>query len=102
MSSKWNLVWAFTFLSEYVILTAFSVFQCNVCIARIVIVVNCGGLTSPLNGNVSVNGTVYESTATYMCYDGYILMGEHHRHCLANGSWSHKQPSCERKISLTK
>ena len=68
----------------------------------IIIVINCGDLTSPLNGNVSVDGTVYESTAMYMCNDGYILVGEHHRHCLANGSWSHKQPLCERKISLNK
>jgi hypothetical protein len=69
---------------------------------NIAIVVNCGGLTSPLNGNVSMDGTVYESIAMYTCYDGYILMGECHRLCLENGSWSHKQPSCERKISSTK
>lgn len=92
------MVWTFTFLSEYVILLTFSVLQC---VIRI-IVVDCGDLAPPMNGNVSVDGTVYESVAMYVCYDGYILMGERHRVCLDNGSWSHEQPLCERKISLTK
>ena len=66
------------------------------------IVVDCGDLAPPMNGNVSMDGTVYESVAMYVCYDGYILMGERHRVCLDNGSWSHEQPLCERKISLTR
>lgn len=64
-------------------------------------VADCGSLSPPLNGDVSMNGTVYESVAMYTCHDGYTLMGEHHRRiCLDNSSWSHQQPLCECKISL--
>ena len=62
------------------------------------IVADCGALDPPLNGTVSVDKTVYESIAMYTCDDGYILMGERHRLCLANGSWSNEEPMCKHKI----
>ena len=35
-----------------------------------------GGLSDPLNGMVSLTGTVLGSTATYTCNAGYTLIGE--------------------------
>ena len=94
------MVRTFTFLSEYVILNSFFLVHVTVHM-YICTVVDCGSLSPPLNGDVSMNGTVYESVAKYTCHDGYTLMGEHHRRiCLDNSSWSHQQPLCERKISL--
>ena len=56
--------------------------------------VDCGGLTQPANGQVTLNGTVYDSRATYTCDDGFSLVGSASRVCQADGSWSPNPPSC--------
>ena len=58
-------------------------------------VVDCGPLSDPLNGNVDVNQTVINSTATYTCLIGYILSGDNTRICQADGVWSGSEPTCE-------
>ena len=52
--------------------------------------VDCGGLSSPPNGHVSLN----RFTATYNCNDGYSLEGDDSRNCLIDGSWSGSEPNC--------
>ena len=56
---------------------------------------NCGGLNGPENGGVDVSNTIFDSTATYSCNDGYNLVGDTTRTCLASGSWSGDDPTCE-------
>ena len=60
-----------------------------------VTVVDCGSLPRPANGAVSLTNTTYNSVATYSCNDGYNLMGDATRTCLASGSWSGTAPTCE-------
>ncbi|CAI8041021.1 Sushi, von Willebrand factor type A, EGF and pentraxin domain-containing protein 1, partial [Geodia barretti] len=57
-------------------------------------VVDCGGLPDPENGTATVADTIFNSTATFSCNDGYNLVGEETRRCLASGNWSANEPSC--------
>ena len=57
-------------------------------------VVSCGELAGPDNGAVSVTNTTFASTATYSCNDGYSLVGDTTRTCLASGLWSGVVPNC--------
>ena len=58
-------------------------------------VVNCGNLTSPANGTIFLNTTLFESTVTYSCNNSdYQLVGDAMRTCLANGIWSGSAPTC--------
>ena len=56
----------------------------------IIIIVDCGPLEDPANGNVILTNTLLRSTATYTCDFGYSLVGEDFVVCQANaaGSWS--------------
>ena len=60
-----------------------------------VTVVDCGDLMDPANGAVSLTNTIFNSTATYSCNDGYNLVEDTTRICLASGSWSDTAPTCE-------
>ncbi|WAQ97894.1 CSMD3-like protein [Mya arenaria] len=40
---------------------------------------DCGNLTSPINGDVLYTATLFDDCATYSCNDGYEVVGE--RHC---------------------
>ena len=57
--------------------------------------VDCGSLTDPVNGTISLTGTAFNSTATYSCNDGYSLVGDTTITCLASGLWSGEPPLCE-------
>ena len=54
-------------------------------------------LGNPLNGDVITNGTTLGSTASYMCGEGYLLVGNSVRMCQTNGTWTNSEPSCEGK-----
>lgn len=57
--------------------------------------VDCGELRSPASGSVTlIVGTTFESTAAYICNDGFILIGNLRRTCQANGQWSGSEPAC--------
>ena len=58
-------------------------------------VVDCGGLPDPENGTATAADTTFNSTATFSCNDGYNLVGEETRRCLASGNWSANEPSCK-------
>ena len=59
--------------------------------------VECGDLSGPSNGHVSLN----RFTATYNCNFGYSLEGDDTRNCLIDGSWSGSQPSCTLTTLIT-
>ena len=66
----------------------------DVCIILLT-AVDCGSLTDPANGNVTLNaGTKFEQTATYSCNTGYNLVGDSTRTCQATGEWSGSAPTC--------
>ena len=58
------------------------------------LVVDCGNLQAPLNGNVQYKDTTLGSTATYSCDQGFILMGPQQRNCKSQGVWAGNAPSC--------
>ena len=57
--------------------------------------VSCGNLTSPVDGEVSVDGNTFGSQANYSCSEGYVLNGNSARMCLSDGQWSGSEPLCE-------
>ncbi len=60
-------------------------------------VVDCGHLSPPVGGSVTLTGTTVGSQAFYSCGKGYELMGDSVRTCQFNGLWTGKEPICERK-----
>ena len=61
-------------------------------------VIDCGDLTQPDNGFVSLSGTVFASTATYSCVFGYRLDGPNVRFCTDSGVWlPEPPPTCSSK-----
>ena len=63
---------------------------CCIC----VIAIDCGSLSAPSNGQISITTTTFGSMTTYSCDPGYILDGNSSRICLSDGQWSGSQPSC--------
>ena len=58
-------------------------------------VVQCGNLSSPVNGQVSVDSNTFGSQANYSCSEGYVLNGNSIRMCQSDGQWSGSEPTCE-------
>ena len=58
------------------------------------LVISCGSLSFPPNGNKIGTLTVYGATAIFTCNSGYTLVGSHVRECLANGLWSGPETRC--------
>ena len=58
---------------------------------------DCGGLSDPTNGQVTVNpNTLENSTATYSCDIGYDLVGAETRTCQSKtGMWDGTEPTCQ-------
>lgn len=61
-------------------------------------VIDCGSLTPPRFGSVELTGTIFGSTATYSCQQGYTLIGDATRNCQANGQWSGFPPFCRGRL----
>lgn len=58
---------------------------------------DCGSLENPGDGEVDLsNGTVYGSIVTYLCSEGYKLVGDVKRKCLYTGKWDNVMPTCVR------
>ncbi|XP_041475001.1 sushi, von Willebrand factor type A, EGF and pentraxin domain-containing protein 1-like isoform X1 [Lytechinus variegatus] len=56
--------------------------------------VKCGPLTNPQHGKVILESKVYQSQVHYVCHDGYSTNGPRSRTCLADGTWSGREPDC--------
>ncbi|XP_073482747.1 CUB and sushi domain-containing protein 1 [Aquarana catesbeiana] len=57
-------------------------------------VISCGDLPIPPNGNRIGTLNVYGATTIFTCNSGYTLVGSHVRECLANGLWSGTETQC--------
>ena len=54
----------------------------------------CEDLPNIFRGSVSLSGNSVGSTATYVCVQGYELVGAEVRTCQNTGEWSGTEPSC--------
>ena len=58
------------------------------------LIIDCGNLRDPRNGDVKLTGTRVGAKAIYKCNRGFILKGSNVRKCQTNGRWSGKEPVC--------
>jgi hypothetical protein len=47
-------------------------------------------------GEVATDGKMFGSKATYICPDGFKVIGMEERVCQADGTWSGTPPSCQK------
>lgn len=66
----------------------------NICYCFLILVISCGDLGTPPNGNKIGTLTVYGATAIFSCNTGYTLVGSRVRECMSNGLWSGTQVQC--------
>ena len=64
------------------------------------VAIECEDLDDPRNGNVILTGTTVGSTATYVCDDGFVLIGNQLRRCMSNGLWSGEEPICKGRVFI--
>ena len=57
--------------------------------------VECPPPKPPKHGKVHYNSIFLRGKATYTCGEGYRLLGDEIRACMANGTWSGATPQCE-------
>ena len=101
--SKYTITaWCYSSISVcgYVHISILFVTQLTIFLFLIIlsIVVDCGSLGNPLNGQVDMSsGNTFMSIATYTCNAGYDLIGPKSRTCGSDGVWSPAPPTCERK-----
>ncbi|KAH3822249.1 hypothetical protein DPMN_124023 [Dreissena polymorpha] len=55
---------------------------------------DCGQLTAPINGTVTMNSTKYEGIASFACDTGFYMSGSNTTSCNASGNWDTTTPSC--------
>lgn len=55
----------------------------------------CGDPGTPGHGSRQESDFRTKSTVRFACDTGYILHGSEERTCLANGSWTGRQPECK-------
>ena len=61
------------------------------------IYIDCGNLTAPTDGEVSMpSGTTINKFAIYECDVGHQIAGHYVRICLGNSSWSDSAPTCNK------
>ena len=65
------------------------------------LVVDCGPLPSPKNGDVTYKDSLFGSAALYECRNGFAIQGVSTRKCLQSGKWSDSAPLCNGKAYQT-
>ena len=64
------------------------------------LVIDCGDLSNPINGQVVLQLTTKGGMATYSCNNGYRLSGSPTRTCGSDGAWIGVVPTCISKCRL--
>ena len=59
-----------------------------------IVITDCGFPDAPLLGLIQLDDIIIGSVATYSCEEGFMLLGNQNRTCLANGEWSGVTPAC--------
>lgn len=62
----------------------------------------CGDPGTPGHGSRQESDFRTKSSVRFACDSGYILHGSEERTCLANGSWTGKQPECKGNVKQEK
>ena len=62
------------------------------------LVIDCGSLSTPTNGDQTTTGSLLDDTADFSCDYGYKLDGSDTRTCQSNCEWSGTATSCVRKL----
>ena len=62
------------------------------------LVIDCGALSTPTNGDQTTTGTLLDDTADFSCNAGYKLDGSDTRTCQSDCEWSGTATSCVRKL----
>lgn len=57
--------------------------------------VDCGKVQVPRNGSLLGNYTTFPNKLHFLCDEGFILRGLSVRSCMANGTWSGHETTCE-------
>lgn len=57
----------------------------------------CGDPGDIQNGHREGNVFIFPNRVTYICSEGYELVGRSYRVCQENGQWSGQVPNCKRK-----
>ncbi|XP_076346234.1 sushi, von Willebrand factor type A, EGF and pentraxin domain-containing protein 1-like isoform X1 [Tachypleus tridentatus] len=57
--------------------------------------VECPRPLDPENGHTIIRNILFQSFVDYICKEGYELHGPKKRSCLANKTWSDKEPICQ-------
>ncbi|XP_067016808.1 sushi, von Willebrand factor type A, EGF and pentraxin domain-containing protein 1-like isoform X2 [Acropora muricata] len=57
-------------------------------------VVDCGKPQQPKNGRYIGNLTIFQSSISYECDDGYVLQGSETRMCTSDKNWSGRDVTC--------
>lgn len=58
------------------------------------VAIKCEPIVAPENGYVSISKTSLGERASYVCDEGYHLIGLQVRTCLQNGTWTSQTPEC--------
>ena len=58
------------------------------------VVADCGNLSIPDNGSVSMTGSTVGSQAHFSCKEGFIRQGSENRTCLKDGNWRGNETLC--------
>ena len=64
-------------------------------IMNLLTVIQCGGLSNPMNGIVEFTSSRAGGVVTYTCIFGYEVVGERQRECLCTGQWSGSPATCQ-------
>ena len=61
----------------------------------------CPDQDNPANGVVSQSGNSEGDTATFVCNDGYELVGAPVLTCQNDGTWDENPPVCKRRFCIS-
>ena len=64
------------------------------------VVMDCGSLSDPTNGQVTFTTTTEGSVANYTCDTGYDPVGDSTRTCQSDEQWSGSEPTCQSKFVI--